>query len=314
MPIQLPLWVEEVYPHQLKAITDILDTYESGHSVAVLDAPTGSGKTLIAELVRQSLNARAIYICSSLSLQEQFFRDFPDAAIIRGRANYTTHLYADQYPDINAGDCTKVRLQDELICEWCDPVSFCPYERAKRAAIGSDLMCANIQYFLHEANYVKSIPIGRQLIIVDEADLLEEALLHFVEVHISEHKAKQLDIAPPEKKTVESAWIEWAVYAESHLKDIYQRDSRFHGNTPTAIRQRKSLENLIRNVGRLNDNSTGLRAGGWVYTGYDRGDIAFKPITVDHIARDYLWRHCSRWLLMSATTISFRVLMESLGL
>jgi Rad3-related DNA helicase len=151
------------------------------------------------------------------------------------------------------------------------------------------------------------------LVIVDEADLLEDTLLSFVEVSIPKRRTIELGIEAPHRKTVESAWVEWALYAEKHLKEVRQ-DGRFLGESVAAIRQRKSLDALIRNVQRLNDSDTGLSNGGWVYTGYDKGDISFKPIRVDHVAKEYLWKHSPRWLLMSATTISFPVMMETLGL
>lgn len=327
MPIELPSWATEVRPHQMKALQEVLSVYSSGHSIAVLDAPTGAGKTLIGELVRQSLNARAVYICSSISLQEQFAHDFPHTAVLKGRSNYATADSPSRFPELNAGDCNKSRSDlpacfdcdpeyvnyDLPHCQWCHPVKDCPYEQAKAAAIRSNLVCTNTAYFLHEANYVGNLPLARQLIIVDEADLLEDNLLSFVEVHISKRKAEELGITAPVKKTVEAAWIEWALYAEQHLKDV-RASGRYDGNTISAIRDRRNLDNLIGNVRRLNDIEHGLNAGGWVYTGYDKGDIAFKPVQVDHLAHQYLWKHSPKWLLMSATTISFDVMMRSLGL
>lgn len=327
MPLELPSWASEIRPHQMTALQEVLNVYRSGGTVAVMDAPTGAGKTLIGELVRQSLNVRALYLCSSISLQEQFLKDFPHAAVIKGRSNYTTADSPSKYPDLTAADCDKRRsdlpacyncdpdltLMDTMHCGWCHPVTSCPYESAKSTAIRSDLVCTNTSYFLYEANYVGTVQLARQLIIVDEADLLEDTLLSFVEVSISKRRSIELGIAAPERKTVESAWVEWAIYAQRHLQEVRQ-DGRFAGNSVAAIRQRKSLDSLIRNVARLNNPNTGLSAGGWVYTGYDKGDISFKPISVDHVAQQYLWQHSPRWLLMSATTISFPVMMESLGL
>ncbi len=327
MPIELPSWADEIRPYQLDALQQILAQYKSGHNVAVLDAPTGAGKTLIGELVRQSIGVRTVYLCSSISLQEQFIKDFPHAALVKGRANYATADSPSRFPDLTAADCDKSKddlpacyecdpniIEPETMhCRWCHPVTQCPYESAKATAMRSDLVCTNTAYFLYEANYVGSIPLARQLVIVDEADLLEDVLLSFVEVSITKRRAKELDIEAPEKKTVESAWVEWALYAEQHLKEV-RTSGRFAGTTVAAIRQQKSLTNLIRSVERLNHPVTGIHAGGWVYTGYDKGDISFKPISVDHVALDYLWKHSPRWLLMSATTISFPVMMESLGL
>ncbi len=327
MPIELPSWANEIRPHQIVALQQILQQYADGKTIAVMDAPTGAGKTLIGELVRQSLGVRALYLCSSISLQEQFIKDFPHAALVKGRSNYATADDQQAFPQLNAGDCNKQRADlpacsqcdpdylnyDYPHCSWCHPVTSCPYEIAKATAIRSDLVCTNTAYFLYEANYVGNIPLARQLIIVDEADLLEDTLLSFVEVQISKRRAEELNIEAPAKKTVESAWVEWAVYAEAHLKSI-RSSGRYSGTTVGAIRQRKSLEALIRNIQRLNHPERGLSSGGWVYTGYDKGDISFKPISVDHLAGEYLWRHSPRWLLMSATTISAPVLMASLGL
>jgi Rad3-related DNA helicase len=328
MSIELPSWCEQLYPYQVTALQEILNVYKSGHNVAVVDAPTGAGKTLIGDLVRQSLGVRTLYLCSSISLQEQFLKDFPQAALVKGRSNYPTFDNPDSFPKLNASDCDKSRVQqlpdclycdpsyvayDTMHCRQCHPVKSCPYESAKSIALKSDLVCTNTSYFLYESNYVGTLPLARQLIIVDEADLLEDTLLSFVEVHISKRQARDLSIEAPTKKTVESAWIEWSEYAETHLKGI-RSSSRFHGTSLESIRARKSLDSLIRNIRRLNHPERGLRAGGWIYTGYDKGDISFKPIQVDHIAKEYLWKHSPRWLLMSATTISFSVMMESLGL
>lgn len=325
--IKLPKWADEVRPHQARAVQDVMAQYAAGNTVAVLDAPTGAGKTLIGDLVRQTLNVRSLYICSSISLQEQFSRDFPSASILKGRTNYATGDSPSKFPDLNAGDCNKEKTDipacfdcnpddinfDVPHCQWCHPVVNCPYEKAKAFAIQSSLVCTNTSYFLHEANYVGNLVLARGLIIVDEADLLEDNLLSFVQVHISEKRAKELGITAPAKKTVESAWVTWAVEAEAQLKEVRQ-SGRYEGNTVQHIRDRRNLDNLIGNVKRLNSPDSGLVSGGWVYTGYDKGDISFKPIKVDQLAQQYLWRHSPKWLLMSATTISFGVMMESLGL
>jgi Rad3-related DNA helicase len=317
----LPPWAETIRPNQVIAIQNSIAEFNSGKNVVLLDAPTGSGKTLIGELVRQQLHSRALYLCSSISLQTQFARDFPYASLLKGRSNYPTRDNPSQFPKLNAGDCNKERTDlpacsecrtennEDMHCRWCHPVRDCPYESAKRTAIRSELVCTNTAYFLYEANFVGNLPINRQLIIVDEADTLEDQLLSFVSVTITQKRAKEYGIEPPSKKTVESAWVEWAKQAYTTLANI-----KIKGDDVSSIRNRLSVQRLLANVQRLNHPQTGLAAGGWVYTGYDRGDISFKPIDVNHLAKDYLWRHCGRFLLMSATTISFPVLAETLGL
>jgi Rad3-related DNA helicase len=46
----------------------------------------------------------------------------------------------------------------------------------------------------------------------------------------------------------------------------------------------------------------------------DEGGLVLKPVRVDGIAERYLWRHCDRALLMSATASPISELADSLGL
>lgn len=326
----LPIWADTLRPQQVTAIQEILrgfrTTNNQSGSIILLDAPTGSGKTLIGEMVRQQLDTRGLYLCSSLALQTQFARDFPEAAILKGRSNYPTADSASKFPSLTAADCIKERttvpacidcdvsdVDTRMHCKWCHPVSSCPYEQAKAHAIRSNLVCTNTYYYLYEANYIGTLTLNRGLVIVDEADTLETIILSFVTVQVSSKQAKEYNIEAPAKKTVESAWVDWAIEAAKILSTCLQSD-KARGSSLEKIRYRKRTERLLENVRRLNNPDTGLQAGGWVYTGYDKGDIAFKPIRVDHLASDFLWRHCKRWLLMSATMISFQAMVDSLGI
>lgn len=324
--MNLPLWATALRPHQVTVIQDIISAYKNGTNIILLDAPTGSGKTLIAEMVRRQFDYRGLYICSSLSLQTQFHRDFPTASILKGRSNYPTADLQSAFPNITAADCSKTKttlpacyncdpsVQGERPhCRWCHPVTACPYEQAKMELIQNKLGCTNLYYFLYEANYVGALPLNRKLIVIDEADTIETILLQFATVQMSSKKAAEYDIQPPAKKTVESAWTEWAIFAAEKLRNCLL-SSRARGTDLDSLRYKISTERLYRNIERLNDPDTGVAAGGWVYTGYDKGTIAFKPIQVDHLAKTLLWRHCKNWLLMSATMISFQAMVDNLGI
>src|SRR6266853_6542196 len=84
----LPPKFNEIHDNQVDAVADIVDGYEAGYKLVVLEAPTGSGKTLIAECVRRILKTRATYVCHNKELQAQFQRDFPYSKVLFGRANY----------------------------------------------------------------------------------------------------------------------------------------------------------------------------------------------------------------------------------
>lgn len=111
----LPAWAHTIRPAQQEAVDAIVRRFESGATVVLLDAPTGSGKTLVAELVRRKLGMRAVYVCSDRGLQDQVLRDFAYAQVIKGRRNYPTANRPDAFPELTADDCTGTA---ERRCDW----------------------------------------------------------------------------------------------------------------------------------------------------------------------------------------------------
>lgn len=323
-----PEWVTAFRDHQMDAAADIVARFEAGDHQVFLDAPTGAGKTLIAEMVRRLLKVeRAIYVCSTKSLQGQFVRDFPYAKVLMGRSNYATADRPDEFggfSGLSAADCTKAKeslpacssCPEDLVvdeaphCMWCHPVSACGYERAKRAAAEARLACTNTAYLLTEANSA-GVFSGADLVIVDEADLLESELMGLVEVRLSERTQKDLGIGPPEKKTVEAAWVAWLKDEAQPAVKARLRRLPTSSKDVKVIRERTRLERL---ADRMRMLARGLADGGWVYAPDERtGEIAFKPVRVDGLGAEYLWRHADRWLLMSATVIEPKEIAESLG-
>lgn len=311
--MQLPDWFRAHRPHQLAAIDEIVDAYRSGANVVVVDAPTGAGKTLIAETVRQRLGLSALYTCSTKSLQDQFTRDYPYAKLLKGRSNYATELYPERFArgwdSLSCEDCTKSITVDRS-CKWCASVDTCPYEGAKKEALQSGLAVLNTSYLLHEANYVGGFS-GRGLVIADECDLLDAAICDFVTVEISEKRMAALGIEAPKKVTVEESWKEWVEQTEPMVKHAAKeaREQARRTSKPRDVREANYLSSLCKKVGDLD---RGLAEGGWVYTG-NRDRVQFKPVWPHSVAQEALWRHGRKWLLMSATVINAESLLSSLG-
>ena len=310
--VDLPEWFSGYRDHQRIAIREILTAYEEGAKCVVLDAPTGSGKTLIGETVRRLLSGMgtgccSTYICSSKALQDQFIRDYPYARVLKGRSNYATELYPERFFNKDAltcADCTKSPGSSD--CMWCSGVDKCPYALAKSEALFSSLAVLNTSYFLSECNGPGQFSRGG-LVIADEADMLESELMSHVEVRISERRLKQYGLGTPKYVTKEESWREWA-------EDAYEKVRSYPHPRPD-IQNIKAVRNAKRHtllVGKLKSLCAGLEDGGWVYTG-DRTQVAFKPITVDTVGKDKLWQHGDKWLLMSATVISADEMLESLG-
>lgn len=309
LPPGLPPWVQELRPHQAEAIEQTVEAFTQGSQVVFLDGPTGSGKTLIGETVRLALEARGIYICSSLTLQDQFARDYPYARVLKGRSNYPTQH--GRWPDITAADCTATGRKDGL-CLWCDHKSVCPYEVAKRDALHGDLAVTNTAYFLAEANHIGRLPKGRDLVVVDECDVMEQEVMGFVEFRASGRMLKSLGLEPPVKaarKTTIEAWL------TNFMAVVMEAWTAIPAGTEDVakLRRRETLANLHGLAERILPRVTGDE---WIRDYEDRDDNAMvlKPVVVDSIAPANLWKHGDRFLLMSATIISPEEMAQSLGL
>lgn len=318
-------------PTQWQAVQEILNAFKNpAIKVVLVDAPVGSGKTMIAETLRRLANPsrRALYICTTKSLQDQLVADFPYAERLKGRANYPTADHPEQFhrkwDALTAADCTMTKTtipacascppdespHETMHCKWCHPVSRCAYNHAKQRTLAAQLGVLNTAYFLTETNGPGKFR-GAPLVILDEADLLEQELMGHVEARISPKLAEKLAIAPPPKKTVMASWGPWLADECLPKLQAWQADLHSQPDEPRIIRQRKQADNLVQ---RFTNVQEGIDEGLWIYTGYQQGEIAFKPITVHQWAKDLLWQHGQRFVVMSGTLISPKQFATDVGL
>jgi Rad3-related DNA helicase len=307
----LPDKFETFRREQVRGVDEAYRAFDDGVKVVVLDAPTGSGKTLIGETVRRMAGVRSgVYVCSDRSLQVQFNRDFPYSRILMGRSNYPTVYFEESWKpgdigSVSAEDCTKT---DTSPCMLCPSKHECPYEIAKHEALSSFLPVLNMAYALTEWNGPGRFS-GRGLAIVDEADLLAGALRSYVSVEVGERRLKRYGWVAP-KLTVESSWAEWAKEHSGRARDLMRQYEGRALDTREA-RELKYLGGLSANLGRVwRDIAAGDSP--WVYDG-SRERVSFKPGRVRSFGPELLWKHADRWLLMSASIVSADEVLWSLG-
>jgi Rad3-related DNA helicase len=308
--VKLPEWVSELRPHQWDAVEEIQDAYNDGTGLVWLDGPTGSGKTLIAELARRVVKKRMLYICSSKTLQDQFVKDFSYSRVLKGRSNY---IPLDPAEDVTCSDCDKESVgDDDFDCTFCSPVWECPYEVAKRSALEAQVAVINTAYMMSEANYVGGFS-NRDLTVVDECDVLEGELMNFVSYQVTESVLRRLKLTAPKKGShyaTISRWLEDELQPalKKRAKELRGQGSLL-GRDLTTVRQVNALVRLQQ------ETTTVLTRGmndGWVRDN-DAGPLVLKPIRVDQFGTGMLWRHSRKWLCMSATIVSPQELEESLG-
>lgn len=233
-PVYLPVRFKEFRSHQVDAILQIVQRFSEGYRTVMLDAPTGAGKTVIGEAVRQIVSdkgRRSMYLCTTKTLQDQFLHDFPYARVIKGRNNYPTLDDPDGFNlpgmrQVTAALCLKepnphnlplcsgcdeygldspehgeeedggIANGKKLHCSYCHPWYACPYERAKWEALNASVAVANTAYFLAESNMVGTFSDNEQFTVVDEADTLESVIMGYYSISLGSRLLAKHKIRP----------------------------------------------------------------------------------------------------------------------
>ncbi|MCK9574072.1 MAG: hypothetical protein M0R20_06755, partial [Candidatus Omnitrophica bacterium] len=166
------------------------------------DLPTGTGKSLLAIGVNRMEGNRAIYLCGTKQLQDQIMRDFGDIAVtLKGRNNYPCAYHYDRFPDVTAEDCRDPR--------GCKYINDCEYQQQKGAAMLAPLAVLNNAYFLNEVNGFNSAFAGRDMLIADEMDALDNALMNYIEFRITNRQIEHYHLTMPDEPDKKESWVKW---------------------------------------------------------------------------------------------------------
>jgi len=317
-------------PWQLDACREIVDGFRRGMGVMVLDGPPGTGKTIIAEMVlrcrdnttvgglEHGMN-RATYLAHTISLQRQFVEDFPYGNVVKGAGNYPT----ENGPGwVTCADCQR----DD--CTYC-PSGVCPYTDAKHKAVTGRLAVANTAYWLHEANHVRNGLGGRELLVVDECDTLESALMGFVEFGVTARQLQRIGVDVVKKAARTPTVLDWLDRVVRASK-AWATANRGRAATGGDVKLQREVKAMLRlagsarafamelDAGQLDDGDGGDTEGDdnarWVrdYSADDGGAV-WKPVTVGRFGGGYVWRHCQQALAMSGTVVSADEWVDSTG-
>ena len=144
---------------QRETVEAICRTYfEDPTSTIVIDAPTGTGKSIIAmasSLVLIEMGKKGYLITSDLSLQDQYESDLYRLKLpwgsIKGVDNYECSVNGLPF---SLGDCRLKGMSYEKAKEL-DCYSNCGYLNAREKAINSRIALLNYSFWLIQRNYVE---------------------------------------------------------------------------------------------------------------------------------------------------------------
>lgn len=177
--------------HQLESCIIIITNVLNNCKTQVMNAPTGSGKSITAMICAGVLNKyydkKSYILVSDLSLYEQYVADFVRYGLkwghLKGKDNYTCACTGSS---VNTGMCSVNMIPMSKLCNDEEAksigyrcVSHCKFIQDRKRAISSPVTLMTYQLYLIQRNYVadmmgEEIFPERDFVICDEAHKLND--------------------------------------------------------------------------------------------------------------------------------------------
>ena len=309
-------------PYQKETILKMYEAFNVGKRFVVLDAQTGSGKSVTG--MTHAKNEKSAYILTPQKLlQDQYMRDFGYQIVdLKGRNAYLCVLALKKNPSANKDTYCHRGLCKQAgktkLPECFDESSgriLCPYFKRLSKAQKADITLFNFKSFLFQANYARQFG-KRDLLIIDEAHNIESQLMDFVVINLSDKDFIEDRITFPELSTPQ----EYLAYFEGiNLMGIITSRSRQAKSAGDMDSQEKwetlklryqSFVNSIEHTQFISEYR--MQRKGQVGKFYRV--VSLKPLFVKQYAEELLFSYGEKVILMSATILDHRVFCESLGI
>lgn len=296
---------------QKEAIDLAKAAFKKGKRFVVVEAPTGSGKSAIA--ITFAREASSAYVLTAQKiLQDQYIRDFPDVALMKGRSNYHC-LVAPTHAA--AAPCITGKKFPE-----CDD---CPYFNAKDEAIAANSALMNYAYYLAELNYSGGFG-ERELLVLDEAHNAESALMGFIQVTISDAMLAKASIPEVVPSALEdTTYFDFAedimplmIGRSKEIERQLKKDNMTSDLALDFMKTKQGLDNQMKRL-ELLKYSRDEDFVEWVVEKGRNQDgqwINFKPVKVSSFAEHLLFSFVDKVLMLSATILDAPTYLRGLGI
>jgi len=342
-------------PAQVRALTFIAKAWEDGYDTVVLDLPTGVGKSgvaigasrLSAQIPRngENMDEGSWLLTTQKTLQAQYAREFPDfISSVSSKSNYPCVSYEGK-ESCEKGYRWEKKTHGKTLAEYlstvkktpqtqhihdmchrlmaqghdtspCAQDGICPYKTAWLNWLGSDIGVTNLAFFL---NLVRAKSLNRSLLIVDEAHTVEEELVNFLSMDISEKFLKNdLKMTAPVLRNlaemrdfVKDSMLPRMKKLRQSLEAESMTMAMQGQNTSLVDRRFRQIDSSLRKaVSFISDKNP----DDWVFCSDKDGNQAARPLHTGRVGADMLLTQGKRHLFMSGTILDVDQFCQTVGL
>lgn len=323
-----------------------VEAFKAGKKFLVGALPTGVGKSDVAKAFGDVVadDCGAYMITPQKALQDQYERDFPapQMELLKGRSNYAcTHPMAT--PGMDAGhavchaqkkgilrDCVKSSGWDEetggSILAAAAKLSLppeahlCPYWKQLQKCNDSAFTLFNFSSFLFQRR------IGRfqkrSILIVDEGHRIEEEILKYVTLELTDWALSILNLKIDRQLASSDQLVDWLREMEVVSKIERALGVLDEDGDSTDEELREVEKDALK---ELNDKIAlflkYLEREEWIIEtvqyesrGEPRTKIVGRPLYAKNFAKDLLFAHADRVIVLSATILNVELWAANLGI
>ena len=307
--------------YQKETVIAISNAFESGKRVIILEAPTGSGKSILNATFCGMWSS--FYSTPQLALIDQILQDkyAGDTFVeIKGRQNYW--CYYDPSATCDIGMCRRIPDYE------CDRLAVCTYYMQKAEALVANATIMSFAYFVLEGRVQTDYSFGnRDLLILDEAHSLAQHLVNHVDLTISPYTLPfetYEEIGPllaREPNTIAEvrALVSTILTAVDGDKEhLVQLNLLGEELTKDQARSGNKLETFKMNAERFletSDKTEWVWSSDWTsYRSSNYRILKVQPLYARFFAKDMIWNRANRFIISSAIFPSPKDFVREVGL
>lgn len=342
MPIEFPY--EKIRPEQQKFLEAVQNTDKK---YIVAQMPTGSGKSGIAIYESMLVNSSYIVVTNK-ALQDQYWRDFQNKfpiKMLKGQSNYD--CVVNDSVKCDKGPCQGCDSTSIGIKRYCRANDMCPYYNAAKEAADAKMFLANTS-ILSSAIAPKGDAAKRDLLIIDEAHLLEDFLMDVGTIRFSADRMiklfeaekrldkedlrfiKSIDLESSSKPTTkmekyinickslsENIYKDMVAYEAEQNKRVRENDVKkvIDRGAEKKSNKFKHKREILETITKLEAYEKSDPTDSWVYN-WNKKDRSLEivPVNVDWIFKKYFDKLADKIIFMSATILNFSNFTSSIGI